>query len=115
MPDPKQFKTHKEYLLWYKNYRERNAEKLREYNRRYNKEWRRSFGYHNERNSKTKYPKKNKARRLLQYAVKIGVIKRQKCETCGKENAQAHHFDYNQPLRVNWFCPLCHTDIHKSR
>jgi len=43
MPNREQFKTQKEYLEWYSIIRERNAEKLREYNRRYNKEWRRDF------------------------------------------------------------------------
>src|SRR3990167_8357179 len=113
MPSPNQFKNHKEYLEWYSIYRERNAEKLREYNRRYNKEWRRNFGYHNERNSDKRYPEKVRARCLLRYAVKIGVIKRGICEVCGKEKAQAHHDDYSKPLEVKWFCPLHHRQYDK--
>lgn len=35
MPDLKQFKKHKDYLKWYKDYREENREKIRKYNREY--------------------------------------------------------------------------------
>jgi len=35
MPDLKQFKKHKDYLKWYKEYREKNREKIRKYNRDY--------------------------------------------------------------------------------
>jgi|GEM_PF-6714339 len=35
MPNIKQFKRHKDYLNWYKKYREKNREKLRKYNREY--------------------------------------------------------------------------------
>ena len=35
MPNPKQFKNHKDYLKWYKKYREENREKIRKYNREY--------------------------------------------------------------------------------
>ena len=33
MPNPKYLKTKKEYLNWYRDYREKNREKLRKYNR----------------------------------------------------------------------------------
>lgn len=35
MPNPEYFKTKKEYLNWYRDYREKNREKLRKYNREY--------------------------------------------------------------------------------
>ena len=35
MPDLKQFKKHKDYLKWYTEYREKNREKIRKYNREY--------------------------------------------------------------------------------
>lgn len=114
MPNKEQFKTHKEYLEWYSIYRERNAEKLREYNRRYNKAWRRDFGYETEKRYKEKYPEKWKAQKLAHYAVRIGKIKRQNCENCGSVKSQMHHPSYKHPLTVVWLCALCHKQLHRE-
>jgi hypothetical protein len=114
MPNIKQFKTKEDYLNWYRKYREEKRDKLREYNRKYNKMWRRDFGFQNEKNSKERYPEKQYARGLLQRAVKNGKIKRQNCEVCNKPNAQGHHDDYYQPLKVKWFCQLHHTEYHRN-
>lgn len=32
---------------------------------------------------------------------------------CGKEQSEAHHLDYEQPLMVMWLCSDCHTQIHR--
>ena len=114
MPDKKQFNSNEEYLQWYRDYRAKNAKKLREYTRKYNKKWRKENGYHNEYNSKKRYPEKERARQLLQYAVKIGSITRLPCEVCG-QLAQGHHEDYLKPLEVTWLCPLHHAEKHKTK
>jgi hypothetical protein len=36
-----------------------------------------------------------------------------KCERCGRrDNVDAHHPDYTQPLVVNWLCQPCHVAEH---
>ncbi len=83
MPNRERFKTHEEYLNWYRNYRKENIELLRNYYRRYNKVYRKIHGYKNEINSKKRYPEKEHARRLTIYAIRTGKIKRGNCEVCG--------------------------------
>ena len=55
---------------------------------------------------------KDSARRILNLAVRYGKIKRQPCERCSSENAQAHHEDYSDPLNVVWLCTRHHADRH---
>lgn len=47
MPDLKQFKNHKDYLRWYKDYRKKNLEKIRKYNREYMRIRRQNEKLHN--------------------------------------------------------------------
>ena len=112
MPNREQFKTHKEYLNWYRDYREKNREKLLVYWRKYNSEYRKKNGYHNEANSKARYPEKEKARMILGQAIKVGYIERESCRDCDKKG-QAHHPDYSKPLDVIWLCPIHHAKEHK--
>lgn len=99
---------------YFREYRKKNAEKLRKYNREYNREWRKANGYRNEEKSHLKFPERQRARELLRNAMRRGEIKRKKCEVCKKPNAQAHHPDYCEPLNVRWFCPLHHSNQHKK-
>jgi hypothetical protein len=62
-----------------------------------------------------KYPEKFKARELLSYAVKIGVIKRGRCEVCNSTKTEAHHQDYNKPLEVNWVCQIHHREKYHRK
>lgn len=114
MPNRKIFKSNEAYKQWYREYREKNADKFREYNRKYNQLWRQKNGYHNEVNSRKRYPEKQHARELLGYAIRAGRIKRGRCQVCEKPNAQAHHDDYLKPLEVKWFCPYHHKTYHKK-
>lgn len=92
-----------------KEQRERNPEKMRAFVREYARK-------HPEvrRKAVEKWSKFNKhkisAQRKLQYAVKVGKIKRKVC-FCGKK-AQAHHEDYTKPLDVMWLCNLHHKARH---
>lgn len=110
MPNRKQFNSNEAYNEWYRNYRENNRIKIREYNRQYNKSWRKLFGYNHGWDKKN--PLKIKAEKFLQYAVKIGKVKKCKCEVCGSFNVHAHHDDYSKPLDVRWLCPLHHKQHH---
>jgi hypothetical protein len=43
------------------------------------------------------------------------LIRPNHCELCGANTAlHAHHSDYSQPLEVEWFCPKCHGEWHRS-
>lgn len=55
---------------------------------------------------------KIRARKLLQYAFKMGRIEKLPCEACGSEESQAHHEDYSKPMDVKWFCNLHHSHVH---
>jgi hypothetical protein len=58
---------------------------------------------------------------LEQALIKKIVVKKDACENCGKKGSfkdgrsaiQAHHDDYNKPLKVRWLCQKCHHDWHK--
>ena len=112
MPNKEQFNTHEEYLNWYKEYYEKNKERLRLYYREYAKNWRQLYGYHNEKKWKKNNQEKVKVQRLLQHAVKIGIIKRKPCIKCGNSKSQGHHENYLKPLRIIWLCALCHKHRH---
>jgi hypothetical protein len=49
-------------------------------------------------------------------AVRSGALVRSKyCEQCGAATQiQAHHFDYRQPLNVEWLCSGCHGERHRT-
>lgn len=113
MPNKSQFKSHKKYLEWYKEYRNKNRKKVRKYNREYNKQYRKNKGYNNENNSKKRYPEKQKARRLLQQAVRDGGVIKMACVICGDEKSQGHHPDYKKPYKVIWLCALHHKALHR--
>lgn len=55
-------------------------------------------------------PEKAWAHRLLQSAVKRGVlVKPDRCSKCGTVGeVEAHHSDYSKPFDVVWFCKSCH-------
>lgn len=60
---------------------------------------------------------------LLEQAIADGnVIRSESCDTCGsagtmkdgRTTVQAHHDDYNEPLKVRWLCQHCHHEWHKT-
>lgn len=61
-----------------------------------------------------KLPNKERARRILRYAVQKGEIERQPCEDCGKEKTHGHHVDYSKPLEVKWLCITHHFQWHRE-
>lgn len=62
-----------------------------------------------------KYPEKNKARRLLVYAVRMGRVLKLPCEVCGVLQTEGHHQDYTKPLEVNWVCKLHHHEKYHRK
>ena len=56
---------------------------------------------------------KRKAQRLLSYAVKKGLVKKDEhCRFCYCKTVEAHHDDYSQPYDVVWLCRLHHKERH---
>lgn len=44
------------------------------------------------------------------------IVKPTYCQHCGRESKlEAHHYDYNKPLEVQWLCKRCHSKAHKGR
>ncbi|MEK6829960.1 MAG: hypothetical protein AABY15_07630 [Nanoarchaeota archaeon] len=52
--------------------------------------------------------------RKVRNAIKKGLLIRQACEICGKENGFAHHDDYMKPLDVRWLCNFHHCEFHRK-
>lgn len=57
--------------------------------------------------------KRIKARSTLNHAIRDGKLKRQPCARCKDVNSQAHHENYDFPLKVIWLCFKCHRIKHK--
>lgn len=49
-------------------------------------------------------PSKYDAHLAVQRALKAGELEKLTCEVCGIEAVDAHHDQYNEPLRVRWLC-----------
>lgn len=60
-------------------------------------------------------PEKKRASTILCNAIRDGKIKKEPCERCDRTyRIHGHHDDYDQPLKVRWFCPQCHRDYHRE-
>lgn len=57
---------------------------------------------------------KSNARAYANTYLRRGVIKKEKCRICGKEQSEMHHGDYTKPLDIIWLCRMCHMKIHKE-
>lgn len=99
---------------------EKNREHVRKYMREYYRNRRNSELAFRERLAKNvrasyeKHRDEAKARRMVRDAIASGRIRRQPCEVCGTEPTQAHHDDYNYPLKVRWLCSVCHAEWHRN-
>jgi hypothetical protein len=92
---------------WAKRYRDTNAEAVREYDRKRQRERDRT---------------KVLAQKAVDRAIRRGDIAPQPCEVCGVEDLrgsdgrrliQAHHEDYTRQLDVRWLCVSCHGAEHR--
>ncbi|MEY9162207.1 hypothetical protein ABIE78_000326 [Sinorhizobium fredii] len=57
-------------------------------------------------------PGKYDAHLAVQRAVNAGELEKQTCEVCGIEAVDAHHDQYDEPLKVRWLCRRHHTRLH---
>lgn len=95
-----------------REWRERNREKIREYNRLYNSQYRLDHGYANEKKWIKENPTKLSAQRKARWAKKKGDLIQEPCEFCDSEEVVMHHDDYDKPLDVRWLCKVHHREIH---
>ena len=58
--------------------------------------------------------KRIKARSALNHAIRDGKLERKPCEieTCVNW-PEAHHDNYDEPLKVKWLCFVHHRELHK--
>lgn len=59
--------------------------------------------------------KKANARAYANVYLRRGLIQKMPCITCGNENAEKHHPDYDKPLQIVWLCKVCHIKHHRSK
>lgn len=100
-----------------RNYRLKNINKIRQYDRKRGKlPHRIALSTKITKKQRTKYPKKYKAQTIIGNAIRDGkLIKPSLCEKCHKrKRLYAHHENYNKPLQVTWLCQICHKQIHKK-
>lgn len=57
---------------------------------------------------------RHEARWQVSRAIASGSLKKNSCNKCGEEKAQAHHHDYYKPLDVVWLCYSCHRKEHSK-
>jgi len=57
-------------------------------------------------------PEKIRAQNLLEYAVKKGRVKKERCKMCNAVNTEGHHDDYSKPYEVDWLCRQHHKERH---
>lgn len=85
-------KKHKEWIS-------KNRNMVRETERKWRKNYRQKTGH---------------AGSKVKRAIKYGIITPMPCEICGALGAEAHHDDYNSPLKVRWLCREHHLEWHKE-
>lgn len=91
-----------------KEHREKNIEKIREYDRnRGNRQ-----GYEYVREYRKQNHDKYKAHMAVRDGIRSGFLIRGVCEVCGSINTHGHHDDYTKPLSVRWLCPPHHQQVH---
>lgn len=55
---------------------------------------------------------KTLARVAVRRALEAGRLLKQACEVCGNSDADAHHNNYDEPLKVRWLCRIHHSTEH---
>lgn len=65
-----------------------------------------------QRIKRQRYPAKAKAWNAVSNAIRDGRLARSPCEKCGELEVQAHHENYEEPLKVRWLCFSCHRSVH---
>ena len=63
--------------------------------------------------SKARHPERDRARKVVQNALKRGRLVKSPCGDCGAVKVEGRHEDYSKPLEVIWLCRICHRKRHR--
>ena len=93
--------------------RERNIDKVREYDRQRAKlPHRMELNKQNVKRYRQENSKRYRANNRLNNAIRDGKISKLPCWICGSLDVEGHHPDYDAPLSVVWLCAAHHKEIH---
>jgi hypothetical protein len=88
----------------------------------YHREWRQGKGREKfaakNRETKARYPERERARNAVASAIRKGTLVRGACYRAGKGcegKVEAHHDDYSRPLEVVWTCRKHHRVLDRAR
>jgi ribosomal protein S27AE len=96
-------------------HRNKNLEKIREYDRARGKESKRLKATAEiTRAWRAEDSRRAVAHSSVARAVRNGTLARQPCCRCGDAKTVAHHEDYDKPLEIVWLCQPCHKQRHKE-
>ena len=96
-------------------HRNKNLEKIREYDRARGKESKRLKATAEiTRAWRAEDSRRAVAHSSVARAVRNGTLSRQPCCRCGDAKTVAHHEDYDKPLEIVWLCQPCHKQRHKE-
>jgi hypothetical protein len=96
-------------------HRNKNLEKVREYDRARGKESKRiKAATEITRAWRAEDARRNVAHSSVARAIRNGTLVRQPCVRCAETKSIAHHEDYDHPLVVMWLCQPCHKQRHKE-
>lgn len=96
-------------------HRERNIERIREYDRKRGKQADRiRSSTEITRLWREEDKRRSRAHASVSRAIREGSLVRACCERCGNPKSVAHHDDYDKPLAVTWLCQPCHKQRHKE-
>jgi ribosomal protein S27AE len=95
--------------------RNKNLEKVREYDRTRGKEPERiKAATEIVRAWRAEDSRRTLAHSIVAKAIRKGTLVRQPCVRCAEAKSLAHHEDYDHPLVVMWLCQACHKQRHKE-
>jgi len=95
----------------------RKIEEVRAYQREYNKRPKvREANVVCVQAHRRKYPNSIRAQSIVLVEMRAGRMKRPDACECGETRYRlhAHHDDYNEPLKVRFLCPACHSQWHRD-
>jgi ribosomal protein S27AE len=96
-------------------HREKNLERIREYDRERNKlPHRLKLQTEVTRAWRAEDRRRGRAHSAVARAIRAGDLVRQPCVRCSEVKSLAHHEDYDKPLDVMWLCEPCHKQRHKE-
>lgn len=99
-------------------YREKNIERIREYDRKRGKNPERIKKQvkitNHRRHEVSNYMRSHN---YISKAIASGKIQRLNyCEVCGRiGKTEGHHYSYAEPKYVIWLCPVCHKQYHLGK